>query len=505
MQYLMGIDIGTSSLRSTIVDEQGNIKAVAAQEYTFDSPKLGFAEQDPEVWWNALTITVKKTLDESQIPAREIKGIGLSGQMHGMIPVDKDNRVLHKAILHCDVRSGEQANNVNQNFNTEEIHRTLYNPIFPGMQLVSLLWFRDTFPEEFAKVKSVLCPKDYIRYKLTGEIATERTDAAGTVAYDVKNQRWASDFLQKLDLDLSIFPDEEHTPFEIAGTITKQAHEETGLEIGTPVAYGGGDQAMQSVGNGLYQSGDAMSTIGTSGQIMFITDSPVFNPRLNSQTFTHVQKDVWFGMAAMLSAGVTLNWFRKTFMSDYSYAQLSEMTRGIKPGSNGLLFFAPMMGERTPYLDSNTRGVFHGFSFLHKREHFVRAVMEGVCYEMKMGLDILHSLYGIPKKMIVAGGVTNSPEWMQILANVYNLPVTVRSKSEQACVGAAIMAGVGSKVFSSIEEGCNSLLSKEKEMTIEPIQEEAKIYQEIYENVFRQFYEQNKELFYQQKLLEKYY
>ncbi|NLJ95493.1 MAG: xylulokinase [Clostridiaceae bacterium] len=495
MNCLMGIDIGTSSLKTTVINETGEILAVSSKAYTFESPELGYAEQNPDDWWAALVHTVRENLKTESFDASDIKGIGFSGQMHGMIPLDSSADVLFKSILHCDMRSSKQAEQVKAIVKDTHFQKKLFNPVFPGMQLISLLWLKEEYPEIYHNINYVLCPKDYIRYKLTGEIATERTDAAATLAYDVKQQTWCTDFLREIGIDEHIFPDPDHVPYEISGFLQKEVSEELGLVEGIPVVYGGGDQSMQSVGNGLYKAGDRMLTIGTSGQIIHLTDSPKFNPKLNTQTYTHVLPDVWFSMAAILSAGSTLTWFRNTFLPDASYTDLSNMAATVPIASEGILFFPAMMGERTPHLDPMTRGVFQGFSFKHKKEHFVRAILEGVCFEMKEGLGILDELYGKTETLLVSGGITNSPVWLEILSNILNVKVQVNSQAEQACIGAAMMAGVGCGIFSSVEEAVHAILTKKEGQIIEPDPNKAKIYQQVYEEKYSRLYEQNKIFF----------
>ena len=490
MDLLLGIDIGTSSLKSLLMEVGGGVVAVAAKEYQFEVPVTGYAEQDPKVWWDALKETVSEVLYRSDCKAGDIKGIGFSGQMHGLVALDRELCPVRKAILHCDVRSQRQCEYIENLFPEKALSRMVLNPVFPGMQLVSLIWMRDNEPELYERVAHVLSPKDYIRLLLTGEVGTERTDASATLAYDNNEQHWASGALKKLGINADLFPDAGFTPYDKAGVVSTDAAEQTGLRAGTPVAYGGGDQAMQSVGNGLYEPGSMTATIGTSGQVMYITDSPVYNEALNTHVFCHVLPDTRFSMAAILNAGVALNWFRRNFTPELTYGQMSALAHEIKPGSSGLVFFPAMMGERTPYLDARTRGMFLGASFVHSKAHFIRAVMEGITFEMKSGMDIITQLYGEPEYIVAAGGAAQSSIWLQMQADIYAKTICVKNAEEQACVGAAIMAGISCGAFDDLKQGCRAAVSGEVRF-IEPIRENTGIYENIYNEVFRNLYDSN--------------
>ncbi len=491
MDCLLGIDIGTTSLKAVAAGMDGAILAVSSREYYLDVPAAGHAEQDPAVWWNALKETVREIL--AHVPAKSVKGVGFSGQMHGLVALDKAMRPVRKAILHCDVRSQRQCDDIEALFPNKALSRITMNPVFPGMQLISLLWMRDNEPALFERVAHVLCPKDYIRFLLTGEIGTERTDASGTCAYDTAAQRWAMEALEKLGVERALFPSAGFAPYDAAGTVSAFAAAETGLPAGIPVAYGGGDQSMQSVGNGLYEPGSMTATIGTSGQVMRITREPVYNEKLNTHVFCHVLPGVWFGMGGVLNAGVTLNWFRRNFAQELTYEQMSSLAADIAPGSGGLVFFPAMMGERTPYLDAATRGMFLGATFAHTKAHFIRAIMEGVTFEMKSGIDILNGQYAQPEYIVAAGGAAKSPVWLQMQADIYAKTICVKQAEEQACMGAAIMAGIASGAYRDVREGCEAAVSKVLRF-IEPIPKNADIYARLYDKVFRHQYDRNIEL-----------
>lgn len=494
MAYLIGTDIGTSSTKTTIFKDTGEILAQTAREYTYDIPATGYAEQDPDVWWEAAAETIRLAIRKAGIPPKEIKGVGLSGQMHGLVALDSAGRVVRKAILHCDVRAADTVDWITKRLSPDEYYDVTYNPAFSGFQLVSLLWMRLHEPALYEKVRRVLCPKDYVRYKMTGEIGMESTDASGTLAYDMKRQRWAEDILKKLDVSRAFFPEIIHSSYETAGAITRLAAEQTGLAPGTPVVYGGGDQAMHSLGNGVFEKNVMMVTIGTSGQVIVLSDNPVKNSAKNTNTFRYVEQGTWFGLGGILHAGITLNWFRKTFAPQFSYRQLDAMAETVPPCSNGLVFFPAMAGERTPYIDSDTRGVFLGMTMAHTQAYFARAVMEGVTMELKTGVEILKKLYGEPKKLICAGGGVKSELWCQIQADMFGREIHVSQIVEQACLGAAITAGVGAGYFTDIREGFLAMAEK-KETVVEPILKNTEKYDAFYHEVFCNIYPKNQELF----------
>lgn len=491
--YLLGIDIGTSSTKSAIFDTNGRLVALASKEYVFDSEKPGFAEQDPEVWWDATVCSVKEAVQTGKIDVNQIKAIGLSGQMHGLVALDKEGNVLRKAILHCDVRAAKEAEEVKK-ISDGEIEKTAYNPVFPGFQGVSLYWMKKYEPELYQKIYKVICPKDYVRYKMTGKIGTEHTDASGTILYDMKESNWSLRIFQILGLNEEIIPENIAKSYDVAGNLTPKAAMELGLCDKTIVVYGGADQAMHSTGNGIYKSGVEMATIGTSGQVLRISNNLVYNQELNTHTFRHVEDDTWYGLGAVLFAGSTLNWYRRVFCENISYESLSEEAKQIKPGSEGLIFFPCMGGERTPYMDPLVKGAFLGISMIHDKRYFSRAIMEGVSFAMKCSLEKIDELYGSADKLICAGGGVKGKVWAQIQADIYDQNIQVSSIKEQACLGAAIMAGIGCGVFSNMKEACDKMCDT-KMMIVEPESENVKIYDEIYKKIYLKIYDSNKEIF----------
>ncbi len=492
--YFMGIDIGTSSAKTAIFDKAGNMVSLSSKDYNPDAKKPGYAEQNPEIWWDAVVTTIQKNLANLKISPKEICAIGLSGQMHGLVPLDQEGEVVRKAILHCDVRAKDIAEELMDLFNGTRLTDIVMNPIFPGFQLVSLCWIKKYEPDIFRNIKKIICPKDYIRYRLTGKIGSEHTDASGTLLYDMMHENWSKEIFETLRLHMELVPEEIHDSYDVAGAVCPEVVELTGLSPETIVVYGGADQAMHSLGNGVFQPGTMTATIGTSGQVLNINHKPVPNPHMNTHTFRHVNPHTWYGLGAVLHAGSTLNWFRRNFAENSSYDELSEMASHVKPGCEGLVFFPCMGGERTPYLDSETRGMFVGMSMSHSKEHFARAIMEGVSFAMKNSIEIMNQMYGESGQLICAGGGVKNPVWAQMQADIYGREIEVSNISEQACLGAAIVASVGCGAFQDLESACEAMIQKEH-LIIRPNLENTKKYETLYREIYSQLYLQNKELF----------
>lgn len=491
--YLIGIDIGTSSTKTTIFDENGRVVGCSSKDYVFESRKNGYAEQDPDTWWDAAVVSIRQALAESGIDASAVAGVGFSGQMHGLVCVDRDGKPLRKAILHCDVRARDEADEIQRLFGGG-IEKIVCNPIFPGFQLTSLEWLKRHERDSYDRIERIMCPKDFVRYRLTGEFGTEHTDASGTLLYDNRNECWSDEIFDRLGIDRSIVAEHIGQAYDLAGCVTRAAAEATGLREGTPVVYGGADQAMQSLGNGVYAPGITMMTIGTSGQVLVITREPLCRPKLNTHIFRHVEPGTWYGLGAVLFAGSTLSWFRRNFAPECSFEDLSAMVEQVPAGSDGLVFLPCMGGERTPYLDPLARGVFDGITMHHNRAHFARAIMEGVSFAMKAALEELRDTFGRGDRIICAGGGVKGNAWAQIQADVYAQEVLVSSIKEQACLGAAICAGVGSGRFSGVLEGCAAMCDTDMKR-IEPRAEISKKYEQIYSQIYSRVYSSNAALF----------
>ena len=456
MSLLIGVDLGTTGLKVVAVDLHGNNLASAESSYFYDVPLPGYAEQDPEVWWKAAVQAVR--IVAGQINKDEIKGISFSGQMHGLVSLDRNGDIVRKAILHCDQRAHRQCDYVNDLFPDSGFYKITYNPPFSGFLLFSLKWIKDNEPENFKKICYAICPKDYLRYRMCGEIGVEVTDASATLAYDAVKGNWSKQLADTLELDFSVFPTNINQPSDEAGKLSKVASSELNLPSGIPVYYGGGDQPMQLLGAGAVEINQMTVTLGSSGQVSVITDKPVLNPKFNSHTFRAAIADRWFSMGGILSAGAAMNWFRRTFLPEKSYQDVNDLAAAAPCCSEGLVFFPCLAGERTPYIDSFTRGMFFGMSYYHDISHFARAVIEGVCFQAKTSIDLLNSLGCGGDRIIASGGAAKSEIWLQIQADIYGKELIITGSEEQSALGAAITAGVGSGVFASFSEACSRMV-----------------------------------------------
>ena len=490
MRYLIGIDIGTSSTKSVLMDEGGTVRAAAQEEYGIRAPKPGWAEQDPQTWWRATCATVRGVLRTSGVDPKAIAGVGLSGQMHGTVLLGKDRRVLRPAIIWADQRSAEQCRRIRELVGREQWARWTANPVAPGFMAASLVWLREREPKVFERTAAVLLPKDYVRWRLTEEMASDVSDAASTLLFDVAHRRWSGEVLKALDLPETLFPSVLESA-QIAGKIGREASKETGLAVGTPVAAGGGDQPVAAVGNGIIAPGRVLSTIGTGGQLFAPLPSPTYDPQLRTHTFCHAVPDRWFLMGAMLSAGLALRWFRDQ-IAGTSYEKLSEKAAQIPPGSEGLIFLPYLIGERTPHMDPKARGVFFGLTLQHSSAHLARAIMEGVAFALRDALEIFRELGVRTDRIVASGGGAQSPVWRQIQADVFHSELVRVHGEERAGVGAALLAGIGTEVYEGFEHACRVAV-RYGDHTV-PIEAHAARYDRLYE-VFRGLYPKLKDDF----------
>jgi xylulokinase len=490
MAFLVGIDLGTSSLKVLVISETGEVKAVCAQSYQIDTPRLGFAEQDTSVWWDACSTCIRSALSQLQADVTEVKGVSFSGQMHGLVMLDRSHRVIRPAILHCDGRSVSQVEEINSVFGRKFTIDKVLNPAYTGFLLPSLLWVRDNEPENYSKVKYVLLPKDYIRFMLTGEICSDYSDASATLAFDIEKGCWSQEILEKMNLDIHIFP-RCHNTDAVVGFVSMSASGMTGLAAGTPVIAGGGDQIMQCIGNGASKPGIATVNIGTSGQVCFQSEHVIKNPLLNTNTFCGYELGRWITMGATMSAGLSLQWFSKLFEHP-DYRESDKEVAKIVPGSEGIIFLPYLNGERTPYINPNLSAAFLGLNLHSGKYQMTRAVMEGVAYSLRQCMDACSNL-GLDADFLVAsGGGARSIPWLQIQADIYNKPLKVAVVDEQASIGAAIAAGVGAGIYKNIDEGCSQVV-KYKDQIYEPDFNNHLIYNEFYE-VYKDAYSSGQEI-----------
>jgi xylulokinase len=454
---LLGIDIGTSGTKTALFDERGECLASHTADYPMAQPRNGWAEQNPADWWSATVEGVRAVLSHSGIGAENIAGIGLSGQMHGLVLLDKSGAVLRPAILWCDQRTGAECVEINRLVGEKRVIEITANPPMTGFTASKILWVARNEPQLYAKAAHILLPKDYIRFRLTGELATEVSDASGTQLLDVPSRVWSAEVLQKLGIDAALLPRIYESP-EITGQISREAADLTGLRSGTPVAGGAADNAAAAVAAGAVRQGAAFTTIGSSAVIYAVSDAPGVDVLGRIHGLCASVPGKWTLMSCTQGAGLSLKWLRETLNFTESYAEMDELARKIPIGSEKLLFLPYLMGERSPHPDENARGVFLGLSAIHTRAHMVRAVLEGVAFSQRECLDVFRELGTDVSDMAFTGGGAQSALWREMLADLYDCNVfTPPSAAHGAALGAALIAGAGVGVFSSVPEASDAV------------------------------------------------
>jgi xylulokinase len=467
MPYLIGIDIGTSGTKTILIGETGKVLARATQEYPLYTPKPQWSEQAPMDWWQAACVTARAVLQQSGIDPREVKGVGLSGQMHGSVFLDANNQVLRRALLWNDQRTQAECDWITETVGKEKVVELIANPVLTGFTAGKIVWLRNHEPETFAKVRKVLLPKDYIRLMLTGEYATEVSDASGTALFNVRRRAWADEMLDAIGIPRDWMPKSYESP-EVSGRITEEAAALTGLAPGTPVVGGGGDQAAGAVGNGIVETGIVSATVGTSGVVFAFSDAPVVDPQLRLHTFCHAVPGKWHLMGVMLSAGGSLQWYRDTFampekivasaLGRDPYELICAEAEKAPVGCEGLIFLPYLTGERAPYPDPNARGVLFGLTRRVDRNYVARAVLEGVAYGLRDSFAIMEGMHLPIRQVRASGGGARSPFWRQVQADVTGYTHVTINVDEGPALGVALLAGVGTGVYPSVEEACRAVI-----------------------------------------------
>ncbi len=466
-EYVLGVDLGTSGTKTVLFDKQGRAIASASREYPLDQPRNGWAEQDPECWWQAARETIRQVIGESGVAPAQIRGLGISGQMHGLVLLDENGQVLRKAILWCDGRTQQECDEITRIVGRERLIRITANPALTGFTAGKVLWVRRHEPEIWKQVRHILLPKDYVRFRLTGEYGSEMSDASGTNLLDVPRRCWSGAMLDALDLDATLLPPLMESS-DAAGTVTSRAAEETGLQPGTVVAAGAGDNAAAAVGTGVVTAGKAFATIGTSGVVFAHADQVQIDPKGRVHTFCAAVPGAYTVMSCTLAAGLSLKWFRDQFcqaecqtaaqMGEDPYTLMSQEAAQSPIGANRLVYLPYLMGERSPLLDADARGAFIGLSGIHARRDLLRAVMEGVIYSMRQNLEVLRGMGIAPAEMRACGGGARSPFWRQMMADVFALPVQTVKNTEGPALGAAILGGVAAGLYADIPSACAALI-----------------------------------------------
>lgn len=485
MAYFLGIDTSTTSSKALLIDERGEVIAVASNPHTLQTPKPLWSEQDPREWWDAVAASIRSVLEQAGIGGEEVAAVGLTGQMHGLVLLDEAGNVLRPAILWNDQRTQSQCDEIHQIVGKEKFIQITGNVALTGFTAPKILWVKENEPDVFAKGKHVLLPKDYVRLKLTGEYAMDKADGAGTVLFDLKARDWSDEVLSLLDIPRDWMP-RTFEGTEFTGYVTEEAAQATGLKAGTPVAAGGGDQAAGAVGVGAVEPGIVGLTVGTSGVVFATTPSALIEPEGRLHAFCHAVPGMWHFMGVMLSAAGSLQWYRDTLAQNISFDDLLKEAESIPAGSEGLQFLPYLSGERTPHPDPLARGAFIGLTLRHSRAHMTRAVLEGVAFGLKDSFTLIQNA-GLGQIIQVrgSGGGTKGALWRQILASVLNAELVTVNTTEGGAYGAALLAGVGAGAWSDVVSACRTCIKITGSTQPEPTQVQAyqksyEIYQELY-------------------------
>ncbi len=452
--HFLGMDVGTGGTRAVLINDQGQLVASAASEHApFRSPHPGWAEQDPEDWWRAAQAAIREVLATSVLTASDIGAIGLTGQMHGAVMLDADGNVLRPSLIWCDQRTDAQCDWLHVRIGRERLIELTCNPALPNFTLTKLLWVRENEPEVFERIAHVLCPKDYVRFRLTGTYAMDVQEASGTLLLDVTHRRWSSEVARIAGISESWLPELFESP-EVCAHISAEGASATGLVAQTPVVAGAGDQGAGAVGMGILQTGSVSATIGTSGVVFAATAGPTKDPLGRLHTFCHAVPERWHVMGVTQAAGLSLRWLRDVIAPGTNYDALTAEAVQVPAGSDGLLWAPYLLGERTPHLDSQATAAFYGITASHTRGHLVRAVLEGVAYSLKDTFTLFAEL-GIPVQGVrLGGGGARGPLWRSIQASIYGYASDVLVAEEGAAFGAALLAGVGAGAWPDTDAAC---------------------------------------------------
>ncbi len=499
MSVILGIDLGTQSVKAMLLDTEKGCVFSDAAGYEILIPEIDYAEQRPEDWWNAL----KSLLDKMKLSNRRefdsIEAIGFSGQMHGLVALDENNQPVCNAIIWVDQRSGPQVEKINSLYSFRDTARLFHNRPFTGFGVPSLLWIKELKPDVYRKIRRICSPKDYIRAKLTGDFSgTDMSDASSMFGFDFEKRDWNYDELGRMGLDRSIFP-QCHEAFEIAGTVCAEASAETGLKKGIRAVYGCGDLAAMMLGCGAYREGISTANIGTSANYNCCCKTDIFDPELRMQEFCNAIDKSYLLAGAILSGGLSLSWLRNKILEGNDYDSVNSMAAQINPGSDGVIFLPYLGGERAPHMDYNASGMFFGLKHIHDKRHMIRAVLEGVTFALKDAERLIEDC-GIKNDTVVScGGGARSPLWMQIQSDIFEKEVIVTEISEQASLGACLIAGIGTGIFSSAEEACLTQV-RYKEERYCPNSKNFEVYRHRYQ-VYHSIYPCVKELMHKNNLI----
>ena len=464
MRYFLGIDVGTSGVKAALIDERGNVKVAATAAHPLATPRPGWAEQNPVDWWTSSVTAIKKALRAGKVRGADVAAVGLSGQMHSSVFLDRSLQVIRPALLWCDGRTTAQCQAITAKVGEQQLRDWVSNPALEGFTLPKVLWLRDQEPGAFRRLSKVVLAKDYVRLRLTGVLATEPSDASATLMYDTAHLQWSRPLMDAMGLDMALLP-EVGGSAEVLGSIDAAAAKATGLAFGTPVVGGGADNACGAVGVGLVSPGEAVASWGTSGTVLTPTAEPLVDPAMRAHTFCHAVPGTWYLMGVMLTAGGAFAWHARELARELAgkkdgLTKLNDEASSVAPGADGVTFLPYLQGERTPHRDASARGAFVGLSLAHTRAHLTRAVIEGICFGMRDSLTILRDLNIALDRVLLTGGGAQAPFIRRMQAEIYGLPVVTVNREEGPAYGAALLAAVGAQAFPDVPTACKKTLKR---------------------------------------------
>ncbi len=459
MTYFIGIDTSTTATKALLIDTEGDVQGVASSAYDYETPQPLWSEQHPDLWWQATVDSIRQVLADTGISGEQIAGIGLTGQMHGLVLLDANQQVIRPALLWNDQRTGAECDEIRERIGAQRLIEITGNDALTGFTAPKILWVKNNEPHNFASIAHILLPKDYVRLKLTDTFASDRAGGAGTLLFDIKTRTWSPEVTSALGIDPSWLP----STFEgtaVTGVVSKIAADATGLRIGTPVFGGGGDQAANAVGTGAVSEGIVALSLGTSGVVFATTDAPLIEPEGRLHAFCHAVPNKWHLMGVMLSAAGSLRWYRDTVAPDMAFDDLLAPAADIPAGAEGLVFLPYLTGERTPHPDPLARGAFIGLTVRHTQAHMTRAVLEGVAFGLRDSLDLMRSAgLATIDQIRISGGGTRSTLWRQIIADILDTELVTVNSVEGAAYGAAILAAVGAGQYPDVATACDAMIT----------------------------------------------
>ena len=489
MAYFLGVDVSTTATKALLIDEQGAVVATATAEYPFSTPRPLWSEQHPHLWWDGAQSSIRQALDTAGIAGSEVGAVGLTGQMHGLVLLDEAGEVLRPAILWNDQRTGAECDEIRERLGKERLIQITGNDALTGFTAPKILWVRNNEPDIFSRARRILLPKDYVRYRLTGDYAVDRAGGSGTLLFDLKRRTWSEEVTSALDIDPAWLPPTFEGPAG-TGAVSQAAARATGLAAGTPVVGGGGDQAAQAVGVGAVSPGIVALTLGTSGVVFASSDEAIVEPQGRLHAFCHAVPSKWHLMGVMLSAAGSLRWFRDALAPGTAFEALVAEAETVRAGSEGLLFLPYLTGERTPYPDPLARGAFVGLTVRHSRPHMTRAVLEGVAFGLRDSFELMKEAgLASVEQVRLSGGGARSKLWRQILADVLQTELVTVNTTEGAAYGAALLACVGAGHFGDVEKAVEAFVTTMDRITPG---EAAGVYDEYYK-IYRNLYPTLKE------------